>query len=59
VLVLNRKPGQAVVIDGRILLVVQKSSAGSVKLAFEAPEDVTIHREEVYQEIQDELRRQQ
>ncbi len=58
-LVLGRRQGEAVIIAGTVRVTVEHISPGKVRLGFEAPPDVVIHREEVYQEIQDELRRQQ
>jgi carbon storage regulator len=43
-----RKQGQAILIDGRIRVLVYRHTARSVKLAIEAPADVEVHREEVH-----------
>ena len=50
-LVLTRKPGQSVVIGESVRVTVIEISPGVVRLGFEAPAEVAIHREEVYQEI--------
>lgn len=47
-LVLSRKPGQAVVIDGNITLKVLDVEGDRVRIGIEAPRDVPVHREEVY-----------
>ena len=53
-LVLGRKATQRIVIDDNIELVVVAISGDRVKLGFNAPSDVQIHREEVYRRIQSE-----
>lgn len=50
-LVLSRKTGESVVIGNSVRVVVIESSAGGVRLGFEAPADVSIYRDEVYEEI--------
>ncbi len=50
-LVLSRKPGESVRIDGRIKVTVVSATSRHVRLAIEAPDEVEIHREEVYQRI--------
>lgn len=44
-LVIQRKPGQRVVIAGRTVLTIIASSTGRVSLGFDGPDSV--HREEV------------
>jgi carbon storage regulator len=51
-LVLSRKPGESIVIDGRIVVKVVRLDGDIVKLGIEAPADVPVHRQEVYIEIQ-------
>ncbi|MGZ8899322.1 MAG: carbon storage regulator CsrA [Limisphaerales bacterium] len=51
-LILSRKPGETVVIDGRIRVRVIRVGGDVVKIGIEAPSDVSIHRQEVYDEIQ-------
>jgi carbon storage regulator len=51
-LVLSRKPGESVVIDGRIKVKIVRLDGDVVKIGIEAPPDVPIHRQEVYDEIQ-------
>ncbi len=50
-LVLSRKNGQKLIIDDKIEIVVIESSYNAVKLGIVAPKDVTVLREEIYQEI--------
>jgi len=51
-LVLTRKTDESVVIDGRIVVRVLRVDGDGVKLGIEAPAEVSVHREEVYREIQ-------
>jgi carbon storage regulator len=51
-LILSRKPGESVVIDGRILVKIVRLDGDLVKVGIEAPADVPVHRLEVYEEIQ-------
>jgi carbon storage regulator len=51
-LILSRKPGESIVIDGRITVKVVRCDGDVVKIGIEAPADVPVHRQEVYEEIQ-------
>src|SRR5262245_50989027 len=51
-LVLSRKVNENIVIDGRIVVKVVRTEGNFVKLGIEAPADVPVHRQEVYDEIQ-------
>ena len=51
-LILARKLNEQIVIDGRILVKVLRIDGDTVKLGIEAPPDVPVHRQEVYDEIQ-------
>jgi carbon storage regulator len=51
-LVLTRKLGESIVIDGRITVKVVRVDGDTVKIGIAAPADVPVHREEVYREIQ-------
>lgn len=51
-LVLSRKSGETVVIDGRIRVKVVRVEGDVVKLGIEAPHEVPVHRQEIYDEIQ-------
>lgn len=50
-LVLSRKVGEAVVINGDIIVTVVRMEGGKVKLGFIAPPDVPVHRQEVQDAI--------
>lgn len=47
-LVLERRNGEKIIINGNITLTVKIVENGRVKIAFEAPEHVTIDREEIH-----------
>lgn len=52
-LVLSRKKNEAIVIGDRLVTVVLVEIRGDkVRLGFEAPQHVAIHRQEVYDAIQ-------
>lgn len=51
-LILSRKIGESIVIDGRIIVKIVRLDGDLVKLGIEAPSEVPVHRQEVYQEIQ-------
>jgi len=50
-LILARRPGECIVIDGRITVKIIRLESGVVKLGIEAPREVPVHRQEVYDEI--------
>ncbi len=52
-LVLSRKQGQRIHIGGSVVLTVLELRAGQVRLGFEAPEGVTILREEIRNEFRE------
>ncbi len=51
-LILSRKPNESVVIDGRIIVKIMRVEGDIVKLGIEAPSDIPIFRQEIYEEIQ-------
>ena len=53
-LVITRKKGEAILIGENIEITVAKLDDGSVKLAINAPRNVTILRKELYKEVQEE-----
>ena len=56
-LILSRKPGDAILIDGNIRIVVLGGDQRGVRLGIEAPASVGIVREEIASKIADENRR--
>ncbi|MCO5114150.1 MAG: carbon storage regulator CsrA [Bdellovibrionaceae bacterium] len=53
-LVLTRKVGESIAIDDHIKIRVVQLKGKQVRLGIEAPRETKIHREEIYQSIQDE-----
>lgn len=53
-LVLSRKQDEKIIIGDSITLMVVSIQGDKVRLGIEAPRQVSIHREEVYQAIQKE-----
>ena len=51
-LILSRKVNECIVIDGRIIVKIVRVEGEIVKLGIEAPLDVPVHRQEIYEEIQ-------
>jgi carbon storage regulator len=51
-LILSRKIGESIVIDGRIVVRIMRLDGDVVKVGIEAPLDIPVHRQEVYDEIQ-------
>jgi len=51
-LVLTRKPNQAIMIGDQVRIVVVAIDGEQVKLGIEAPREIPVHRSEVYDEIQ-------
>jgi carbon storage regulator len=51
-LILSRKPGESIVIDGRITVRILRLEGDVVKVGIEAPTNIPVHRQEVYDEIQ-------
>ncbi len=51
-LILSRKLGESIVIDGHIRVQVMRVEGDVVLLGIEAPVTVPVHRQEVYEEIQ-------
>ena len=56
-LILSRRPGDAILIDGGIRIVVLAADSRGVRLGIEAPAETNIVREEIVNQIADENRR--
>lgn len=53
-LILTRKLGESIAIDDHIKIVVVKIKGKQVRLGIQAPQTTKVHREEVYQAIQEQ-----
>jgi carbon storage regulator len=51
VLILTRKVGESVLIGNDISITILSVRGNQVKLGVEAPKEVSVHREEIYQRI--------
>ena len=56
-LILSRKAGDAIVIDGGIRIVVVQCERGPVRIGIEAPAEVTILRAELLEQVAAQNRR--
>lgn len=50
-LLLKRKPGESLILDGKIKITVVASGSEGVKLAIDAPRDVSVLREELVEAV--------
>ena len=55
-LLITRRPDEAIVINGEITVKIVEIRSGRVKLGFEFPEGNTVYREELFTKIQAENR---
>lgn len=53
-LILTRNIGETLCIGDDITVTVLATKGGQVKIGIDAPKDVAVHREEIYQRIQAE-----
>ncbi|MBB6624468.1 carbon storage regulator CsrA [Clostridium gasigenes] len=53
-LVITRKKGESLLIGENIEITISKIDDGSVKIAIEAPREITILRKELYTEVESE-----
>ena len=49
----NRKIGQSIIIDDNIVVKVLDENHGQIKIGIDAPGDVLVHKDEVYQWIKE------
>jgi len=56
VLILTRKLGESITIGDDVRVTIIEVKGKQVKLGVEAPQQTTVHREEIYQRIQEENR---
>jgi carbon storage regulator len=55
-LVLSRKKDESIIINDHIRVTVVEIRGDKVRLGIDAPKDVTVHRREVYEAIQKQMR---
>ena len=57
-LVLTRKVGETVIIGDNVTVTVLGIQGGQIKFGINAPKDVSVHREEIYERIKREGKRE-
>ena len=53
-LVLTRKPGEALMLSDKVKVTVLEVKGKQVRLGIDAPPEVPVHREEIYERIEAE-----
>ena len=57
-LVLTRQRGERIMVDDNIIITIIEVRGDRVRIGIEAPRDVSVHREEIYDAIQQGKRRE-
>ncbi len=53
-LILTRRIGEKLVIDENVIITILAAKGSQIRIGIEAPRDVSVHREEIFQRILDE-----
>lgn len=53
-LLLTRRIGESIIINDNIKITILGTKGCQTRLGFDAPKEISIHREEIYQRIQQE-----
>jgi len=57
-LILTRKIGESLMIGAEVTVTVMAVNGNQVRIGINAPKDVAVHREEIYDKVQAEKARQ-
>ena len=50
-LILTRRIGEKLIIDEKVIVTILSVKGNQIRIGIEAPRDVQVHREEIYQRI--------
>lgn len=50
-LVLARRPGESIIVGQNIVVTVIEIKGGHVRIGIDAPRDIQVHREEIYEQV--------
>ena len=53
-LVLTRRPGESIVVGENIIITVIEIKGGQVRIGIDAPREVDVYREEIYEQVKQE-----
>ena len=53
-LVLTRRPGESIVVGENIVITVIEIKGGQVRIGIDAPREVDVYREEIYEQVTQE-----
>lgn len=53
-LVLTRRPGESIVVGENIVVTVIEIKGGQVRIGIDAPREVDVYREEIYEQVKQE-----